>query len=196
METPPWKSTVSCDLEEDAFVGGVWFTTLSLCSLWPVLHDAVVKPEGSTVVTKGGKLEASCNALSSLQTQTVWMKVRTVDLVQVVYPSMLAILKISQNVHSLISVDCEERVQQVGTCVLPVQSGPGQAVRLPADVCHLWHHLLILWLQDKSESLLTEPLASKLHIPLVYVTTSPSILISVNSLNTHGFTIVKPYCRP
>lgn len=59
-------------------------TCLSVCSL-SVLHDAVVTPEGSavvtpegsTVVTQGGKLEASCNARSSLPTQTVWLKVRT-----------------------------------------------------------------------------------------------------------------------
>ncbi|XP_075892151.1 melanoma cell adhesion molecule b isoform X2 [Nelusetta ayraudi] len=38
------------------------------------LRDAVVIPEDSTVVPYKEKLEASCNAVSSLATQTVWLK--------------------------------------------------------------------------------------------------------------------------
>lgn len=72
-------------------------TCARLSALALVLHDAVVMPEGSTVVTKEGKLEASCNALSSLQTQTVWLKVRTLHMVQFIYFSDTCNLEIQKS---------------------------------------------------------------------------------------------------
>lgn len=57
-------------------------TPTRLSALVLVLHEAVVKPGGGAVVNKGEKLEASCNALSSLQTQTVWLKVGTPHMMQ------------------------------------------------------------------------------------------------------------------
>ncbi|KAL6116157.1 mcam [Pungitius sinensis] len=38
------------------------------------LDAAVVVPEGDVVLNQGGELTATCNALSSVSTQTVWMK--------------------------------------------------------------------------------------------------------------------------
>lgn len=57
----------------------------SLCPLVLDLHEAVVTPKDSTVVTRTEKLEASCNAASSLATQTVWLKVRSLHTVQLTH---------------------------------------------------------------------------------------------------------------
>uniref|UniRef100_A0A667XYU5 Melanoma cell adhesion molecule b n=1 Tax=Myripristis murdjan TaxID=586833 RepID=A0A667XYU5_9TELE len=43
------------------------------------LDDAVVIPEGTAVLSEGEEMTATCNALSSLTTQTTWFKVLLVD---------------------------------------------------------------------------------------------------------------------
>lgn len=49
--------------------------SLSLRTVRADLDPAVVKPAAATVVSQGDELRATCNALSSLQTDTVWLKV-------------------------------------------------------------------------------------------------------------------------
>lgn len=49
------------------------------------LDAAVVMPKDTILVTQGEELKATCNALSSLQTDTTWFKVTYVHTVQHIY---------------------------------------------------------------------------------------------------------------
>lgn len=46
------------------------------------LDPAVVEPNNAIVVAQGEDLEATCNALSSLKTNTAWFKVTYTNIVQ------------------------------------------------------------------------------------------------------------------
>ena len=52
------------------------FVFICVCVCVPVdLDHAVVLPEDLMVLSQGAILEATCNAVSSLKTHTVWYKV-------------------------------------------------------------------------------------------------------------------------
>uniref|UniRef100_A0A3Q3WF77 Ig-like domain-containing protein n=1 Tax=Mola mola TaxID=94237 RepID=A0A3Q3WF77_MOLML len=88
------------------------------------LDPAVVKPAAATVVSQGDELRATCNALSSLQTDTVWLK--NGEMVSKGHSLILsgATYDMAGMYECLVTVPEIEGMETRGTLLLNVQGRP------------------------------------------------------------------------
>lgn len=114
--------SVNCKRRHCQMIWNYWkqngFHVSTLLSVCKDLDAAVVTPRENVSMAMGQELEATCNALSSLQTQTVWLKVQSFCAVSKPC-SVLHIfirsfsLKCAQISHTVLLCRTERRCQRV-----------------------------------------------------------------------------------